>query len=125
MPMEPLPAEPTVIDARLPFAEAQTALSGVILERRGAAHNSCSWFGTGVLLERGCFALVQRDGPLEEFVGDRLRLTYGRKCVLVYCVGTATVVDVPFEIGITRRAFQALELLSVDRIDVLVEVVSG
>lgn len=124
MPMDPLPPEPEILDARLPFLEAQSALAGVPLVGTPDTH-SCSWFGTDVLLERGSFALVQRDGPLADLVGDRLKLTWQRKVIYVYCVGTGQPEDVPNDLGITRRAFAALSLLTVDRIDPLVQVVSG
>lgn len=115
-----LPNEPEILDARQGFTDAQAALDGTTVERRAGLF-TCGWYGTDVSRERGSFGLVNRGGPLEDLVGDRIRLTVGPDSVLVYVVASA-VLD--HDIHITRRSFAAVSLLAVDRIDVLVEVVA-
>lgn len=119
--MSPLPNEPEVLDARLPFPDAQVALDGVPSSRLTDFH-TCGWYGTTLHDERGAFAMVNETGPLADLIGDRLRLRYERKSVNVYCFGST---DLPHDIAITRRAFASLELLAVEEIEVLVEVLSG
>jgi hypothetical protein len=115
-----LPAEPEILAARQGFADAQRDLAGVAVERMPGLP-SCGWYGTAVSAERGSFALVNRGGPLEALIGDRLKLTYGDCSVYVYCFGSE---DLDWDIHITRRAFAALELLAVDRIALIVEIVT-
>lgn len=122
-----LPNEPTIMDARLAFSDAQAALaggtSGAIVGPTRSAPWPCGWYGTAISGDRGAFALVDRDSPLNPLViGDRLKLTYASRSVLVYCVGAT---DLDHDIHITRRAFAALTFLAVESIGVSIEVVSG
>lgn len=116
-----LPAEPEILAARQGFTDAQEALVGTPISRE-AGLPSCGWYGTAVSSERGSFALVNRGGPLEGLVGERLKLTWAERSVYVYVFGSE---DLDWDIHITRRAFAALELLAVDRIDLIVEVVAS
>lgn len=126
MPADPLgddlflPAEPEILAARQGFPDAQIDLAGTAILRRPGLP-TCGWYGTKVSVERGSFALVNRGGPLEDLIGDRLKLTYKGRCVFVYCFGSEELL---YDIHITRRTFAALELLAVERIDVIVEVVA-
>jgi hypothetical protein len=116
-----LPAEPEILAARQGYTDAQEDLFGTPIERRPGLP-SCGWYGTSVSAERGSFALVNRGGPLEDLIGDRLKLTYGDCSTFVYVFGSD---DLDYDIHITRRAFAALELLAVERIDLIVEVVAS
>lgn len=119
-----LPNEPEIMDARLAFPDAQVALAGTVEETKFAT-NTCGWYGTAFHPDRGCFAIVNLGGPLVDLVGDRLLLRYGvSRSVIVYCIGAQTVPEGQ-DIVITRRSFLALELLVVDRIDVIVETLAG
>lgn len=80
---------------------------------------TCEWHGTTVDAERGAFCIVPPGGRLATLVGEWLRVTYGTRSVAVYCHNEA---DGYSDLSLTRRAFQALELLSVDEIVVRVEV---
>lgn len=116
-----LPSEPEILDARQGFPDAQAALGSGVLDAVSGLYG-CGWYGTSVSRERGSFALVNRDGPLESIIGDRVKLTSGDHSTFVYVIGSA---DLDWDIHITRRSFAALSLLAVDRIDVTVEVVSS
>lgn len=118
-----LPNEPEIMDARLAYPDAQRALAGNI-EEVSVTFNTLGWYDTKFHPERGCFAIVREDGPLVDLVGDRLHIRYGDKTVNVYCF-TAREIEDGQDIVITRRSFAALELLAVDRIDVIVETLEG
>lgn len=117
-----LPPEPEIIDAALPFPDAQVALDGTTEQTIGA-FQVCNWYGPNLHPDRGCYAIVNADGDLEDLVGDRLRLRYGNKSVVVYCF--TTISDIDESILITRRAYAKLGLLAKTPIDVLVEVLTG
>ena len=114
-----LPNEPEVLLARQSFSDAQWSFSG--LGERFGTYYTCGWYGTELNDERGCFALVDDTGPLADLIGDRLRLRYDQRAVFVYCFGST---ELPHDVAITRRAFAALALLSLDEIRLIVEVVS-
>lgn len=113
--------EPMILTCRRAFPEAQAALESGGGAPFGDRLYTMGWVGTRVSSERGSFAVVALNGPLADLVGDIVRLTHGTKSVLAYVVGSA---DLPYEIGVTRRTFAAVELLSVDSVDVIVEVVT-
>jgi hypothetical protein len=118
-----LPNEPEILLARRAFPDAQAALTGVVAAERNT-RNTLGWYGTTFHEERGSFAIVREDGPLADLVGDRLRLRYGKATpVFVYCIGAREIAD-GYDIVVPRRVFAALELLAVDRIDVIVEVLA-
>jgi hypothetical protein len=75
-----------------------------------------------VLRERGSFALVNKGGPLEANVGDRVRVINDDRSVIVYVVASE---DLDFDIHLSRRAFGAIELLAQESIDVTIEVLSS
>jgi hypothetical protein len=110
-----------ILDARQGFSDAQAALADTAIERLSGLYG-CGWYGTNTSRERGSFGLVNRGGPLEELVGDRVKLTAGDYSVNVYLFGSEAL---DHDIHITRRAFAAVSLLAVDRIDVIVEVLSA
>lgn len=122
-----LPSEPEIMHARRSFRDAQAALDGGAIETlpgpTRAAPWTCGWYGSSISGERGSFALVNKGGPLDPLlIGDRLRLTFGRRSVVVYCYSAE---NLDWDIHITRRSFAALEFLAVERIGVAIEVLSG
>jgi hypothetical protein len=117
-------SEPEIIDARQGFPDAQAALAGARLEQLTSLYG-CGWYGSATSRERGSFALVNRGGPLEDLVGDRVRLTEyaGGRSVIVYVIASENALD--YDIHLTRRAYAAVSLLAVDRIDVFVETLTS
>lgn len=116
-----LPPEREILSARLPYLEAQVALSGTV-EESVADYFTCGWYGTTMHPDRGAYAIAQADGPLVDYVGDRLRLIYGLRSTIVYVFASA---DIPWQLGITRRSFAALDLLAKEQIDIRFEVLTG
>jgi hypothetical protein len=116
-----LPSEPEVLSARQGFFDAQAELAGTPVERK-LGLLTCGWYGTALSQERGSFVLVNQDGPLADAVGERLRLTYRTRSVYVYCFGADSL---DWDLHVTRRVYTALELLCVDKIDVIVEIVAS
>lgn len=122
--MATFPPEPEIINAELPFDSAQAALDGEVIQTI-TEFASCSWYGAVVSPDYGCFAIVRDDGPLADFVGDRLRLTDATSgaTVVVYCV--TTISDIDEDVLIARRPFAAFADLAITPISVLVEVLGG
>ena len=116
------PNEPEVMDARLAFSDAQSALEGLDHERDYVTY-TCGWYDRNVNEERGCFGLVHDAGPLAHLVGDRVKLITFEASVNVYVVNSISV-EGEHDIVINRRAFAAVSLLAVDRIAVQVDVMS-
>lgn len=114
------------IYAALPFPEAQAQLAspGLMPTRPVAA--SCGWHGTGLDPERGSFAIVARDGPLADLVGERLavsrRDTAEARTVYVYVHADSDTLTE--ELSLTRRAFMALADPALEDVPVVVEVVA-
>jgi hypothetical protein len=116
-----LPDEAEILAARQAFPDAQADLDGATLTLL-PDYYGVGWYGTDISRERGSFALVNRGGPAEALIGDRIRLRHRDRSVVVYVVGTEDLLE---DIHVTRRSFLALELLAVDRIDCTVEVLTG
>lgn len=119
--MSLLPPEAEILDARLPYLEAQVALSGAV-ERKITDYYSCGWYGTTLHPDRGCYGIVNADSDLVDLVGDRVRLIHGKRSTIVYVFASY---DVPEQIQITRRSYAALELLAIEPINVRMEVLTG
>lgn len=109
--------------ASLPFASAQKALPGPVVPRT-ARHTICSWHGLRIDSLRGSFAVVRTGSPLEDLVGERLRVTdlRTRRVVYVYC--RAEVIDLPDDLTLARRAFLALRPLWTETASVKIEVLA-
>jgi hypothetical protein len=117
-----LPASPPeILDARRPFEQAQRFLDGAIL-RSVTDFYTCGWYGTTLHPDLGCYGIVQAEGDLADLVGDRVRVIYNRRSVIVYVFASY---DIPYDIAITRRAYAALELLSEEELSVRFEVLTG
>lgn len=119
---ETLPNEPDILEAKQPFPEvqaryAQAGARGVIAEGF-----TVGWVGTSVLTTRGALCLVNYDDPtLERFIGEWLRVWYGLRSVSVYCAASGVL---PYQIGLTRRAFLALDLPSTEMLSCTLEVLN-
>lgn len=118
-----LPSEPEILEARRSFPDAQSALDDGVGEKVADGPFALGWYGTSVSRERGAFAVVADRGLLSDLIGDRVRIVYDTASVVAYVFGGA-VFDT-CDIAVTRRAFAALELLVVERIDVEIEVLSS
>ncbi|MET0604180.1 MAG: hypothetical protein ABW167_19505 [Baekduia sp.] len=116
-------SEPEILQARQGFPDAQASLDGARLSLLDGLYG-LGWYGSSLSRERGSFALVNRGGPLEDLVGDRLRLTDPQtgRSVVVYAFASE---GLDHDIHVTRRAYAAVSLLAVDRIDVTVEVLTS
>jgi hypothetical protein len=110
--------------ATLPFPEAQAQLGapGVDVTNITA---SCGWHGTSFDPWRGSFAIVARDGPLAEMVGERLAVTRRDlatpRTVYVYVHSDSD--DLTEDVSLTRRAFMELGDPALDNISVVCDVV--
>jgi hypothetical protein len=111
--------EPEILIGRRAFATAQQLLAGVPLRRLGRI--DVGWYGTDTHPEQGAFAVVRDGAGLAELVGEVLKVTVGSRVVFVYVVGAR---GVPAQLAVSRRAFLALGLLSLDSVPAVVEVVS-
>lgn len=106
------------------FATAQDALGG----SGGASDESyrvtTGWHGTRIDTRRGWYAVVAKDGPLADLVGERVRVTCRddprAPGVIVYVVTDATVLD--DEVSLARQAYLRLCDPSLDAERVLIEV---
>jgi hypothetical protein len=106
----------------LPRAEAQRALGGTVTgDRMDLA--TCGWHGTRTDPVRGFGAVVRRDGPLADLVGERLRVTVGRfeRVAYVYARSAGPVLE---DLSLSREAFQLLGPLAAEYLDVSVEPVA-
>lgn len=113
-----LPNEPEIVDARLPFDAAQVQLDG-LTEQQLTERYILGWYGSAFHPDRGCYGIVNENGPLVDYIGDRVRITHGQRAVNAYLFGSG---DIPYDFVITRRTFAGLELLAKDQIKVLIEV---
>lgn len=101
-----LPNENEVIIARGGFADTQEDIRG---SSTVIGQFTVGWYGTSVNEERGAFAVVNRDGPLLNYVGDFLSVRRGQRTVYVYVFGSASIIA---DIGLARRAYLGLSLLA-------------
>lgn len=113
--------EPEILEGRRAFLTAQATFDRVP-DRMLPTTYDVAWYGTAVNPQRGSFAIVQVDGPLDDLVGDHLRVWSGARSVNVYVLGRGEDLDTP--LAITRRSFMALGLLSEDAIRCRVEVLT-
>lgn len=114
-----LPSEPEILAARLGFEDAQAALGGPTTERKVGMYE-LGWYGTSVSRETGSFALVNREGPLADLIGDVVKVRSERREVFAYVFGSEWL---DYDMHITRALFARLDLLAFEKIDVVVEVV--
>lgn len=112
--------------AALPWEEAQAQLAMPGVEGNPIAA-SCGWHGESFDSHRGSFAIVARDGPLADMVGERLALTRRdtgtSRTVYVYCLRDSD--ELTEEISVTRRAFMGLGDPALDDVPVVVDTVGA
>lgn len=114
--------EPYILEARHAFLDAQAELGGRSVAKTFTFLPTLAWHGTSVSDERGFFMFYNQNTTntdLIDLVGEHVHLTWNHHSVLVYCVGAALI---PFDLSVSRRTFQELDLLSVESITPLVEV---
>lgn len=109
--------EPEIMAISRAFPESQRLLDTVPGDNLGVM--SVGWHDTVLSSFTGAAALVRLGGPLEERVGEIMRVTAdsGAQC-LVYVVGAA---DVERNLSLARRAFLAVCPLAQEDVDLLVE----
>lgn len=104
-----LPPEPAILLGRQCFGDAQAMMAGA---RTLLGFYSVGWYGASLDDERGSFAVVNEFGPLGDFVGDFLSVKANRHEVLLYVIGSRE--NLPDDLDMTRRSYQAISLLAQD-----------
>lgn len=107
--------------AALPFGESQRifAIGGPVA---GSARLvTCGWHGTKTDPNIGAYGIARADGPLADYVGERVRVrdSESQRVVYVYIVDEADVIE---DLSLTRRAFMELGLASTEELSAVVEV---
>lgn len=110
--------EPEILIGRRAFDMAQSLLAAEP-ETRLPQRVPVGWYDTTTDPEVGSFAVVQRGGDYEDLVGETLKITVREKSVFVYVIGAR---GVPHQIHLARRAFFALDRLSLDSLNAVVEI---
>lgn len=107
--------------AQLPWWETQDTfvVGGVIVGTGRVA--TVGWHGTDWDPMIPAFAIVNPDGPLASFVGERLRVSAGKRAVYVYCHDESQIVE---HLSLTRRAFMALASPAQEDLVAFVEVMA-
>lgn len=114
---------PAYLVARYGFLDAQKFLAGTLLNTP-TFEVTTSWHGTSVDLNRGSFAVVRSGGALDSIVGNVIKVTSKTHPLLsVYAYVWAKVPVLDEDLSLARRAFAAIDLLSLDQLDVHVDVV--
>lgn len=114
-----LPPEPSVLDGRQGFLDAQAAFAG---PATSLGFFTVSWYGSAVSDERGSFGVVDPAMDLADAVGEIVAVSYHDRIVYVYVIGSQDGLGT--DLGITRRSYLALELLAIEPITATVGVVS-
>jgi hypothetical protein len=114
-----LSPEPPVLDGRQAFLDAQAAFAGTATT---LGFFTVSWYGTAVSDERGSFGIVDPTMGLANAVGEVVQVTYNRRMVSVYVIGSQD--GLATDLGITRRSYMALALLAIEPITATVGVVA-
>lgn len=112
--------------SRRAFPVAQAAFDGPA-QRVAVAAASIGWFGTAEFPEAGAVALAKSDGPLEDLVGRIVRVVRSTPtrdaAVFVYVYSSSPLED-DVDFAVSRRAFFALGLLSLETVSARIEVVA-
>lgn len=119
-----IPDENDLYLAALGRDSAQRALAAGT-SSQSSALASATWHGTLTDPETGSFALVRRDGPLADLVGERVRIkTFTEeRGVMAYVHGEADLED-DEDLSLTRSLFAALAPLATELLTVTVEVMA-
>lgn len=124
LPPQSLPLETDSYYARLGFPSAQKALGVGGPESRKRA--VIGWHGSFLDGESqgGSFGIVNTEGSLTDLLGERVKVTYGKRSVVVY-VHRAVDLDAAEDLSLSRRAFMALAPLPTDELVVRVEALGA
>lgn len=108
--------------ASLGFSEAQEAFSVTSPIPGSDERATVGWHGTAVDPRRGSYGIVQKDGDFTEWVGERVKVTWNERSVIVYVTDER---DIDEDFSLARRAFLALEPLAADEVDAVVEIMGA
>lgn len=116
-----MPLEEEILYGIRGFGATQDLFTGTPLITFLSNPIKCSWYGTEINQNRGAFCLVQEGAELDNLVGEFVRITYKQREITLYCLAETPEIDTP--IAITRRAWSAIERLSLDEIFAYVQVI--
>lgn len=94
-----------VLQGRRAYPVTQQLFAGSPIQRL-ASSTEVGWHDSNATTESGAFALVLTGGALEQYVGDRVQVTYAGRSTIVYVV--EAVATLPWDISLWRRAFMEL-----------------
>jgi hypothetical protein len=94
---------------RLPFHLAQAEFGAGSPDPSTAILAQLGWHSTFTDPNRGSFAVVRRDGPLHDYLGERIKVTVFPRSVYAYVVARR---DIAEEISLTRPLFGRVALLA-------------
>lgn len=114
--------EPEIQDGMRGFEKTQELFAGSPTTSFFTNPLRCTWYGTEVSPYHGAFCVVKEGAGLDDLVGEFIRVTYrGTRKIYLYCV--AETPKIPTQLGITRRAWNEIERLSLDEIFVYSQVI--
>lgn len=111
--------EPEILAGLKGFPDAQTAFAGEVFSTWPSAL-TLGWYDTSLREEAGSFAVVRANAGFDDLVGEVLRVTVERRSVFAYCLSAE---DIPDDVGLYRRAFLALAVLSTEQLLARVDVI--
>lgn len=101
--------EPRVLDGMRSWSGSQRAYAGVPDPQRDRLVLDVGWYGTGVDEHEGAFCMVLAGGPLEDLIGDVVRVARGQRAAYVYCLGASAAL--PTSLALSRPAFLRMAAL--------------
>jgi hypothetical protein len=105
--------------AALPYYIAQSVFgSGGPVEGRAV---TVGWHGTRTDPATGSYAVVREGGPLEDLIGERVKITLGARSTCVYVRDALAISE---DISLTRRGFMALSDPAATYLSALLEVLT-
>lgn len=120
-----LPITDDLYYARLGFYSAQERIgqTGPTGDRRLA---KIGWHGTFLDPEPqgACFAIVDRNSDLADLVGERIKVVHRHRSVVAYVHRSTELDSDDITLSLSRRAFHALSVLSAEKLNGRVEVLS-
>lgn len=114
------PLELELLAGARAWPETQRLFLGAVDPTRPRHSVPCGWYGTQVDENEGAFCVVREGSPLEELVGDFVRVYWRGKVAFVYCVGGS---GLSTELALARTAFMALAPLNADPLRVTAQAV--
>lgn len=107
--------------AQLPWMESQEAFAFGGPVPRSARAATVGWHGTDWDPMTPAFAIVNPAGPMADLVGERLKVTYRRKSVYVFCHDESNVIE---DLSLTKRAFIDLAAPAMEELHATIEVMA-